>query len=116
MSGPEFVSEPLTPDPLSFDLAAMAIGLPGLPSGFTWRGRHFDVATVLSTWKESEGCTHGGGERYLRKHFWKVRATSGETLTIYAVRKVKRGESAKQRWWLYTIEEANALGATGTTA
>jgi len=116
MSNSEFVSEAIKPDRLSFDAAAMAAGVPGLPTGFTWRDRHFEIAAILSSWKESEGCSHGSGERYLRKHFWQVKTRSGETLTVYAVRRVKRGEDPKQRWWLYTIEPADSPATMGATA
>ena len=103
MPSAEFISEPLKPDRLTFDAAAMATGVPGLPTGFQWRDQHFEIATVESSWKECEPCTHGSAERYLRKHFWKLRTKSGEVLTVYALRKVKRGENPKARWWLYTI-------------
>lgn len=106
----EFISEPITPDARTFDAAAMATGVPGLPTGFTWRDRHFQIDAIISSWKESESCTHGSGERYLRKHFWKVRVMTGETMTLYALRKVKRGENPKQRWWLYTIEQPPVHG------
>jgi len=112
----EFISEPITPDALTFDTAAMAAGVPGIPSGFTWRDRHFQIDAVISNWNESEGCTHGSGERYLRKHFWKIRAATGETMTLYAVRKVKRGERPKQRWWLYTMASPEVLGLSGKSA
>lgn len=101
----EFVSEPICPDAGTFDAAAMATGTPGLPTGFSWRDRHFQIGEVLSAWKASESFNHAGGERYLRKHFWKVRLNTGEIATVYALRKVKAGENTKRRWWLYTLEQ-----------
>jgi len=102
----EFVSEPITPDAGTFDSTAMATGTPGLPTGFSWRDRHYQIGETLSAWKASESCTHGSGERYLRKHFWKVRLGTGEIATLYALRKVKAGENTKRRWWLYTLEKS----------
>ena len=100
----DFVSEPISPDVGTFDTAAMATGTPGLPTGFSWRDRHYQIGEILSAWKASESCTHSSGERYLRKHFWKVRLDTGEIATLYALRKVKSGENTKRRWWLYTLE------------
>lgn len=106
MSGDEdFVSERIAPDAGTFDAAAMAKGQPGLPSGFTWRDRHYEVRALLEDWKQSEAYDHTrGGDRYYRKHFYRVRVDTGEIMTLYAVRHVKRGESPRNRWWLYTIE------------
>ena len=102
----EFISELITPDAGTFDTAAMARGQPGLPTGFAWRGRHYGIVTVLEEWKASERRFHRGGEAYYRKHYWKVRVDSGEIMTLYAVRHVKQGESAKRRWRLFSIEAA----------
>lgn len=100
----EFVSEPIEPDAGTFDAAAMARGEPGLPAGFTWRGRHYSITAVLAEWKESEAWDHAGGERYYRKRHFRVRVDSGEIMSIYAVRHIKRGQSAKRRWRLFSIE------------
>ncbi len=100
----EFISEPITPDAGTFDAGAMASGRPGLPAGFTWRGDHYHIREVVSERKASEAEDHAAGERYYRKHFWKVRVESGQTMTIYAVRHVKPGENPRRRWWLFTID------------
>lgn len=100
----EFVSEPIVPDAGSFDTSPMAAGRPGLPRGFTWRDSHYAIRDVVSEWKASEAEDHARGERYYRKHFWRVRVESGQTMTIYAVRHTKSGEDPKRRWWLYTID------------
>jgi hypothetical protein len=106
MNGPaEFVSEPIHPDRATFDAGAMSRGLTGLPAGFTWRDRHYIVAALLDSWKHSEPEGHRpGGERYYRKHYYRVVVDSGETMTLYSLRRVKTGEKPKQRWWLYSIE------------
>ena len=100
-----FISECVSPDVGTFDVKAMASGQPGLPSGFTWRDQHYRIVEVIREWKASEREFHRRGEKYYRKHFRKVRVDSGEVMTMYAVRKVKRGESPNRRWWLYSMEE-----------
>ena len=104
-TGIEFVSEPIKPDVGAFDVQAMARGQPGLPAGFTWRGRHYGITGLLESWKQSEAEGHrAGGERYYRKHFYRVLTDGGETMTIYAVRHCKPGENPRKRWWLYSID------------
>lgn len=102
--GDLFISEPIKPDPATADADAMARGLAGLPVGFTWRDRHYEIANVLEDWKKSEA--EGGkaaGERYYRKHYYRIRTACGSEMTIYFVRRVKLGESQRQRWWLYSL-------------
>lgn len=101
-----FISESITPDPGSADTAAMARGLAGLPTGFTWRGQHYRIECILKQWKCSEAEGHRpGGERYYRKHYFQVRVDSGQTMTLYVVRRTKAGEPPKRRWWLFTIDQ-----------
>ncbi|MFQ5430308.1 MAG: DUF6504 family protein [Phycisphaerae bacterium] len=101
----EFVSETVSPDRGTADASAMSRGLAGLPTGFTWRGRHYAIREVLQQWKQSEPEGHRpGAERYYRKHYFRVRVDSGETMTLYVVRHMKRGENPTRRWWLYSID------------
>ena len=100
----EFVSEPVTPDRGTFEAAAMARGQPGLPAGFTWRGRRYTIDRLLEAWKHTELDKHRSGERYYRKHYYRIRTDTGEIMTLYAVRHLKHGESPRNRWWLYTVE------------
>jgi phosphoribosylglycinamide formyltransferase-1 len=102
----DFVCEPIKPDRGTFDAASLARGVPGLPSGFTWRGTHFAVQELLESWKQSERESHRGGERYYRKHYYRVRTNRGEVLTVYALRHMKPGENPRNRWWLYTLKRA----------
>ncbi|MCB9852314.1 MAG: cytoplasmic protein [Phycisphaerales bacterium] len=105
MEPAEFVSEPVKPDFGTADAASMARGIPGLPTGFTWRDRHYAIRAVLSSWKRSESENHRpSGEKYYRKHYYKVSVDTGEVMTLYAVRHVKVGENPNQRWWLQSIE------------
>ncbi len=98
-----FISEPLTPE-ASFDPLAMARGEPGLPAKFRWRERELAVAEVLETWRDYGDCTHGSGERYLRKHGFRIRTADGLVLRIYFQRTFGRSRPAS-RWWLHSIEE-----------
>ena len=95
-----FVSEAVEPEAGTFDAAAMSRGEPGLPRLFTWRGRRFDVARVVRTWKTS---TADRGEMYLRRHWFEVIAATGERLTLYCERQARTRDRPKARWWLYTI-------------
>ena len=101
-----FVSEPITPVEASFDTAGMARGEPGLPWKFHWRKKEFKVAEVLDHWKEYGDCKHGSGERYLRKHGYRVRTTDGMVLRLYFQRSFGRAASrTTSRWWIQSIEQ-----------
>jgi len=100
----QFVSEPITPVTGTFDPAAMSRGEPGLPSGFIWRDKQYDVAEIVQAWKETGPCKSGAGEMYLRKHWWKIRTGNGTEITIYFERQPRSKQQNKKRWWLYTID------------
>jgi hypothetical protein len=104
-----FISEPITPD-ASFDPLAMARGEPGLPERFRWRGREWIVAEVLETSKEYGDCKHGSGERYVRRHCFRLRTTNGHVLRIYFQRSFGRAR-ASARWWLQSLEEPDAAAS-----
>lgn len=93
-----FISEPITPDAGTFDTAAMARGEPGLPTGFAWRGKHYEIAEVLEAWKGNG--REGEAAKYLRRHWFKVRVGSGEVMTLYCLRQSRDG---KKRWWMYCV-------------
>lgn len=101
-----FVSEAIKPAGETFDAARMAHAEPGVPGQFTWRGRTFTVTEVLRTWKDTGPCRHGSGERYVRKHWFEVATTSGETLKLYFERQARGGRTGP-RWWLFSIDEAD---------
>jgi len=101
----EFVSEPIKPVADTFDLTGMTRGEPGLPGRFIWRDKEYAVANVLETWKELGPCRSGSPERYLRKHWFKVRTEDGLEMTIYFERQARAKRQNKTRWWLYTISE-----------
>ena len=99
----DFVSEPIMPVADTFDLTGMTRGEPGLPGRFTWRDKEYAVSSVLETWKELGPCRSGGPEKYLRKHWFKVRTSDGLKMTIYFERQARSKRQNKTRWWLYTI-------------
>lgn len=100
-----FVSEPITPVEASFDPRDMARGEPGLPQKFLWRKKEFAVAEVLERWKEHGDCAHGSGERYVRKHGYRIRTTDGSLLRLYFQRSFGRAKfKTTARWWIYSIE------------
>ncbi|MEI7836256.1 MAG: DUF6504 family protein [Planctomycetota bacterium] len=105
----QFISEPIRPARGTADVAAMARGEPGLPARFTWRGRLYTVSAVLETWKTStrEGL-RPTGDLYLRRHWYRLQTTLGPIMTLYCQRQARPAPSpaAKNRWFLYTIEEA----------
>ena len=103
-----FVSEPIAPIPGSFDPGGMARGEPGLPQRFRWRGAEFTVAEVLEQGKEHGDCKHGSGERYVRRHTYRVRTTDGSVLRLYFQRSFGRAK-ASARWWIQSVESPAAV-------
>ena len=101
----EFISEPIKPVPGTFDTTAMTRGEPGLPGRFVWRDKEYTVADVLETWQQLGPDKGGGPERYLRKHWFKIRTEDGPEMTIYFERQARARRQSKTRWWLFTIEE-----------
>lgn len=102
----QLISEPLTPATDRSDTSRMAIGEPGLPREFLWRGRTVRITAVLRTWRETGKCTHGSPERYVRKHWYEVLADDGARMKIYFDRHPRPHKSRKEpRWWLFSIGE-----------
>ena len=62
---------------------------------------------MLETSREYGDCKHGSGERYLRKHCFRLRTTDGHVLRIYFQRTFGRARPSA-RWWLHSIEEPPA--------
>jgi len=104
-----FVGEGIAPEDMSFSVSAMAMGKPGLPRTFSWRGRRFSVLEILEEWKESGDCRHGSGERYLRKHWYRVRTTDNLEMKIYFERQAR--SSGGSRWRLYSIRNTEPTEA-----
>lgn len=101
-----FIGEAVTPTPGTFDTAMMATGIPGLPHRFTWRGTEYSVAVVLKMWKTVGQCESGANEMYVRRHWYRVKTTSGDVMTLYCDRSVRGKNKTKGRWVLYsTVRE-----------
>jgi len=101
-----FVGAPIVPASRSFAAQAMAAGKPGLPEAFIWKGREYGVVQVLEEWKEAGDCRHGSGERYIRKHWYRIRTSQGSEMKIYFERQAR--SSGGSRWRLYSIRESDA--------
>jgi phosphoribosylglycinamide formyltransferase-1 len=104
-----FIGEGITPEDMSFSVSPMAMGKPGLPRQFSWKGRGFSVIEVLEEWKESGACRHGSGERYVRKHWFRVRTTENLEMKIYFERQGR--SSGGSRWRLYSIRNTKPSAA-----
>lgn len=95
------ISEPLAPVTETIDFGCQPPGAPGLPQVFVWRGRRLEIEALLRTWRTTGPCRHGSPERYVRRHWYEVRAVGGEILKIYFERQGRpRG---RHRWWLHSL-------------
>ena len=101
----EFIDEPIKPTPGTGIAAMAATGQPGVPSEFDWGGQRYHLAGIIGSWKTSGPCRHGGGEMYLRRHWYKLLVEPPLIMTIYCDRQA-RTRNPKSRWWLYSIEPA----------
>jgi phosphoribosylglycinamide formyltransferase-1 len=100
-----FISEAIQPLTETADTSCMAIGEPGLPRKFVWRGRSISVAAVLRSWRETGKCRHGSPEMYVRKHWYEVATESDGIMRLYFERQPRRGNK-EARWWLFSIRES----------
>jgi hypothetical protein len=98
----QFISEPIKPVTGSCDTKSMAIGAPGLPKEFIWRGEKITVTETQRTWRTAGACRHGSGEQYARKHWFEVKTAKHGTCKIYFNRS-SPGRTKELGWWLYTI-------------
>ena len=101
-----FVGEAISPEDQSFVVSAMATGQPGIPVAFSWRAERFSIATILESWKEAGDCRHGSGERYVRKHWFRVATTNGVEMKIYFERQGR--SSGGSRWRLHSTRAAES--------
>jgi len=99
----DFVSEQIIPSG-EFDPDTAIAGAPLLPHCFTWRNSEYIIDAILDTWKESGPCSSGGGEMYLRKHWYKIRTSTGLVMKLYFERQPRSKRQRTARWWLYTVE------------
>jgi hypothetical protein len=97
----DFIGEPILAEGDSFDPMQMAAGAPGLPQSFLWPQKKYAVLDVLEQWKDCGDCRHGSGERYVRKHWFRIRTSGGLEMKVYFER--QRRSSGGSRWRLYSI-------------
>ena len=97
-----FVGEPIEPVAGTFDTRGMARGEPGVPARFRWRGEEVEVAAVVSTWKTTSPCTHGSRERYVDKHWFRVRTATGDEMTLSFHRRARGRSQMLAAWWLHS--------------
>jgi len=100
-----FISEPIVPLEASFDTSGMSRGEPGLPQKFRWRTKDYAVAEVLEQGKAHGSCRHGSGERYVRRHSYRIRTTDGSVMSLYFQRSAGRAKLGSARWWIQSIED-----------
>jgi len=109
-----FIGEPIKQEGVSFAAAPMAMGKPGLPQTFSWQGRKYSVLEVLEEWKEAGDCRHGSGERYVRKHWFRVKTTEAQEMRIYFERQGRSSGGA--RWRLYSIRTLEPVAVPASNA
>lgn len=102
MTTERFISEAIQPVIATCDTSRMAIGEPGLPREFIWRGQTIVITAVLRSWRDTGRCRHGSPEKYVRKHWYEVVTAANGTMKIYFDRQPRPGSRA-DRWWLFTM-------------
>jgi hypothetical protein len=107
-----FISEAIEPVIETYDTSRMAVGEPGLPHEFVWRGSKFTVTAVLRTWRETGKCRNGSPELYVRKHWFEVATVPHDTMKIYFDRQPRDGRQGA-RWWLFSVGKAEESTSTG---
>ena len=107
------ISEAIKPLTETADTLRMAIGEPGLPNTFVWRGRTVTVTAVLRSWRETGKCRHGSLEMYVRKHWYEVATASYGTMKLYFERQPRGGRKGA-RWWLFSMREPEKSPTTNT--
>ena len=109
----EFIGEEMKPVPGAADARAMARGEPGLPRRFTWRRTECRVVRVIEKWKSTGPCRSGGGEMYVRRHWYTVETEPPARLTVYCERRARDRRHPGARWWVYTAEPVGTHGSGG---
>lgn len=100
-----FVGESITPLFHEGTGSSIAVGEPIVPSGFIWREKEYRIQSILETWKESGPCKSGSSERYLRKHWYRIRMADGTEMEIYFERQARSPKQRTKRWWLFSVSD-----------
>jgi len=99
----EFVGESIEPVAEAIDSARMATGEPGLPRRFRWRGAEHTIVEVIESRRETGACTHGSGERYVRRHWYRVRTGDGTEMKISFDRRSANARQMRDAWRLHSL-------------
>ena len=97
------ISEPIRPLLFETSPEPFTGGEPVLPKRFVWRDGEEIIKDVLEQWKELSQGTAAMPDRYVRKHWYRIRTESGKEMKIYFERQARSKGSAKQRWWLFSL-------------
>jgi len=81
------ISEPIKPITETADTLRMAIGEPGLPRDFVWRGRIITVQAGLRTWRETGKCRHVSPEMYVQKFWYEGARIALKTVMSWLIRR-----------------------------
>ncbi len=88
------------------DGAPYVAGEPLVPQAVVWRGNTYPVLKLLASGRGLGPCTHGSGEQYVRKHWYRFETTEALVMRVYVERRPRSGGKVQRRWWLYTVETA----------
>lgn len=97
------VSQPIRPVDPGDALIAWTVGEPLLPKAFLWQQATIRLEQCLEKWKESAAAE--GGERYVRKHWYRVRLADGRVAKLYCLRRPDHRRKAALRWRLFSLAE-----------
>ena len=111
-----FVGETIEPVAGTQDVRRMARGEPGLPQRFRWRGEEYEVAQVLEATKATGDCTHGSGEKYVTRHRYRIRTTSGVEMHIAFDRRARTPRELREAWRLVSIVDGDRSSETRRSA
>ena len=89
-----------------FDTARMARGEPGIPRRFRGKSGVYEIAALVESGKAYGDCRHGSGERYVRRHIYRLRTTDGRVIQVCFLRSLGKPARNAARWWLQAVEEA----------
>jgi len=99
----QLICEPIQPVAGTMDTGGMTRGDPGLPGQFIWRGDEYAVQEVLERWRETSPCRSGAAERYVRKHWFRIKTADGKEMKIYFERQPRSRRQSTLRWWISRI-------------
>jgi hypothetical protein len=102
----QFISEPIKPVTETCDTRLMALGSPGLPKEFLWRGKTIAILNVLRSWQTTGACRHGSGEQYVRRYWHEVQTAQG-SMKIY-FDKGSPGRYKEMGWRLFSIKNIHS--------